>query len=79
MARAIRASSMPNVRSTTNLMACLERTMITNVIIRIHDAIVRAVELLSGVIGVARTANDDLESIHIAKERCRTPTNQTQA
>lgn len=69
VARAMRRSSMPNVRSTTNLMACRERNMITNVIMKSHDAMVMAVDLLSGVIGVARTAID-VEGIHIAKERC---------
>jgi hypothetical protein len=69
VARAIRRSSTPNFRSTTNLMACRERNMITNVIMKSHDAIVIAVDLLSGVIGVARTAND-VEGIHILKERC---------
>ena len=51
-------STTANFLNITNLIASRERNMIINMIMSSHVAIVTAVDLLSGVIGVARTAND---------------------
>lgn len=64
-ARRMNRSSSANLLNTTNLIASLIKNRMIKMIMSSHVAMVMAVDLLSGVIDVARTASREIEGTSI--------------
>ena len=64
-ARRMNKSSSANFLNTTNLIASLMKNRMIKMIMSSHVAMVMAVDLLSDVIDVARTANGEIEGRNI--------------